>query len=254
LLAVGERRELTGALKLSAAFGGANAALVITRDAPPPRASPPRRPARVRAGVHVTSAETAALSTATGVMPDRLARLDALSRLGLAAVAALADRVGRETLRGAGIVVGHGLATIDTNARFDAKKRVRATSVEPRVFPSTSPNAIGGEAAIVFGLTGPSFAVSAGLDGGTEALSIAIELIGSGAVERVLVLAADDAGPVARELLEHAGWSHRPFAKGAIALILEAGVGGRSVEPGDAVPNHDAGPIGHLALMRWLPT
>jgi 3-oxoacyl-[acyl-carrier-protein] synthase-1/3-oxoacyl-[acyl-carrier-protein] synthase II len=253
LLTLGERRELHGAVKLSAAFGGANAALILTREPPAPCARP-RRQACVRAGVHVTAAELAALSEATGVPRDRLARLDALSRLGLAAVAALAEQVGRETLRGAGIVVGHGLATLDTNERFDAKKRVRTTSVEPRLFPSTSPNAIAGEVAIVYELTGPSFAVGAGLDGGTEALAAAVELIVAADADRVVVLAADDAGPIARALLADAGWSHRPLAEGAIALLLDAGAGGRPVEPGDLVADHDAAPIGHLALRSWLTT
>src|SRR5262249_37508512 len=92
---------------------------------------------RVRAHAHVEAADLVALSEATGVARDRLARLDTLCRLGLASVVALAASVGRETLRGAGVVAGHALATIDTNEVFDGRKRARgATAVEPRLFPA----------------------------------------------------------------------------------------------------------------------
>jgi 3-oxoacyl-[acyl-carrier-protein] synthase II len=250
LLARGEARPLERALKLSAAFGGANAALVIS-------ARPEDRPARARrrvfvaAGARVTDVDLATLSVATGVARDRLARLDALCRLGLGAVAALASNVGRDALPGAGIVAGHGLATIDTNELFDAKKRARGpTGVEPRAFPATSPNALAGECAIVYKLTGPSFATGAGIDGATEALVGAAELIAAGDADHMVVVAADDAGPVARDLLAAAGLADRPFARGAAALLLTAEPGPIDVDL-DALPDHDRAPIGHLALLRW---
>lgn len=253
LLARGEARPLERALKLSAAFGGANAALVVSAR-PEDRPAHARRPVFVTAGAHVTDSDLAALSEATGVPRDRLARLDALCRLGLSAVAALAAKVGRDALRGAGIVAGHGLATIDTNEAFDAKKRARGpTGVEPRAFPATSPNAVAGECAIVYKLTGPSFATGAGLDGATEALAGAAELVAAGDAERMVVVAPDDAGPVARDLLAAAGLADRPFARGAVALLLTAEPGGPEVDL-DALPDHDRGPIGHLALLRWLRT
>jgi 3-oxoacyl-[acyl-carrier-protein] synthase-1/3-oxoacyl-[acyl-carrier-protein] synthase II len=253
LLERGERRELRAALKLSAAFGGANAALVLSQ-APSARPRRAPRPVHLRGGAHVTRYDLAELSAATGIARERLARLDELGRLGMTAVAALAESVGREALRGAGIVAGHGLATLDTNDRFDARKRERgATNVEPRVFPATSPNAVAGEAAIAFGLTGPSFAVGAGLDGGTEALAAGTELVAAGDASRVVVLAVDDAGPAARDLLAHAGLSHRALAAGAVALLLDASGEGAAAEIAlDRAVDHDAAPIGHLALLRLL--
>lgn len=253
LLPRSERRDLRGALKLSAAFGGANAALALAHTTRGRRPNPPR-PVFVRAHAHVTTADLGALAEATGVPRDRLARLDPLCRLGVSALAALAALVGRELLRGAGIAAGHGLATIDTNELFDARRRARGpTSVEPRAFPATSPNAVAGEAAILYQLTGPSFAASAGLDGATEALLGAAELVAASDADRMIVLAADDAGPVARDLLRLAGLAHRPLERGAVALLLDASPeGSLSQVDLDAAPDHAGSPVGHLALLRRL--
>ena len=252
LLARSEPRAMARAVKLSAAFGGANAALVLSAAAED-RPLRVRRPVRVVSGAHVTDADLARLSEATGVPRDRLARLDTLCRLGLAAVAALASRVGRDTLAGAGIVAGHALATLDTNDLFDTKKRARGpTGVEPRAFPATSPNAVAGECAIVFHLTGPSFATGSGLDGATEALLGAAELIAASDADRMVVVAADDAGPAARDLLAATG-EPRPLSRGAVALLLSAAGAGLPIDL-DATPHHDTAPIGHLALLPWIPS
>lgn len=254
-----ERAEacaLRGALKLSAAFGGSNAALVLLPpETPSGRMGRAARPAHVRAFAHVDAVDLVELAAATGVARDRLARLDQLCRLGLAAVAALAAQVGREALSGAGIVVGQALGTLDTNEGFDARRRARgATLVEPRVFPATSPNALAGECAIVYQLTGPSFAAGAGLDGAMEALRAAVELVAAGDAERVVVVAADDAGPAARELLALAGWSDRRLARGAVAVLIDREAAGAEREVGLDVPvaHEGQGPVGHLALLRWL--
>jgi 3-oxoacyl-[acyl-carrier-protein] synthase-1/3-oxoacyl-[acyl-carrier-protein] synthase II len=248
-----EARPLDAALKLSAAFGGTNAALVLT-NTPSGRVARAPRPVFLRAVAKVDAVELVALAEATGVARDRLARLDPLCRLGLAAVAALAHDVGRAALVGAGIVAGHGLATIDTNEGYDARRRARgATSVEPRVFPATSPNAIVGECALVFGLTGPSFAVGSGLDGAIEALAAGVELIAASDVDHVVVLAADDAGPVAHDLLALAGWSDRALARGAVAILLVAdGTTGLREVGFDLVAPSSTGPVGHLALLERL--
>jgi len=212
------------------------------------------RPVFLRAVAHVDAVDLVALAGATGVARDRLARLDLLCRLGLAAVAALAHDVGRAALVGAGIIAGHGLATIDTNESYDARRRARgAASVEPRVFPATSPNALVGECALVFGLTGPSFAVSSGLDGATEALAAGIELVAAGDADHLLVVAADDAGPVAHDLLALAGWSDRALARGAVALLLVAD-GANTLREVDFnfASSSSSGPVGHLALLARL--
>lgn len=256
LLARSEPRPLARALKLSAAFGGANAALVLTTNGDDRRPARPRRNVLVADAAHITDFDLAALSEQTGVARDRLARMDTLCRLGVTAVAALAARVGRDALAGAGIVAGHGFATLDTNDLFDARKRARGpTAVEPRAFPATSPNAIAGECAILYKLTGPSFATGAGLDGATEAVLGAAELIAAGDIDRMVIVAADDAGPAARDHLLATGQPDRPLARGAIALLLRAAAPDDPASAHvdlDAYPAHDRGPIGHLALKGWL--
>jgi len=254
LLERAEARPLGAALKLSAAFGGSNAALVLTRE-PSPRAARPVRPVFLRASAHVNSADLAVLAEATGAPRDRLARLDALARLALAAVAALAGEVGKDALVGAGIIAGHALATLDTNARFDARKRERgAVAVEPRLFPATSPNAVAGECAILYGLTGPGFAVGAGLDGGIEALACAAEFVAAGDADRMVVVAADDAGPAARALARAAGFDPRALEQGAVAVLLGASPDGAAREVSlDILPEHERGAaMGHLGLVEWL--
>ena len=253
LLDRAEARPLEAALKLSAAFGGTNAALVLTT-APSGRVARTLRPVFLRAVTHVDAVDLVALEGATGVARDRLARLDLLCRLGLAAVAALAHDVGRAALVGAGIIAGHGLATIDTNEGYDARLRARgAPLVEPRVFPATSPNAIVGECALVFGLTGPSFAVSSGLDGAIEAFAAGIDLVAASDVDSLVIVAADDAGPVAHDLLTLAGWTNRALARGAVALLLVADGTSALREVGfDLASPSSVGPVGHLALLGRL--
>lgn len=253
LLERSEARRIDAALKLSAAFGGANAAVVISREKTP-RIARSLRPVFLQAMARIGPEDLASLSEMIGVPKDRLARLDALCKLSLRAVAELGRIVGAETIRGAGIVAGHGLATLDTNDRFDSKRRTKgATYVDPRLFPATSPNAVAGECAIVFGLTGPSFAVSAGFDGGTEALTSAAELVAAGDAEQMVIVAADDAGPAARDLLEWSGQAHRQLAEGAVAALISAShtANSRQIDL-NIRPSHAQGPIGHLALLGRL--
>jgi 3-oxoacyl-[acyl-carrier-protein] synthase-1/3-oxoacyl-[acyl-carrier-protein] synthase II len=251
-----EARALGPALKLSAAFGGSDAALVLAPpSAPSGRPRRHRRAVGVGAWARVVDADLVALAAATGIARDRLARLDGLCRLGLAAVAALARGLshGNDALRGAGIVAGQALATLDTNDAYATQLRARGpTLAPPRVFPATSPNAIVGECAIAFRLTGPSFAVGAGLDAGMEALAAARELCAAGDADRIVVVVADDAGDASRELLRAMRLSHRELARGAVALLLGPFDGGREV-PIDLAPSHDGGgAIGHLSVLGWL--
>jgi 3-oxoacyl-[acyl-carrier-protein] synthase II len=197
------------ALKLASAFGGANAALVVTRDAPatPAKSCSSANSHHVYASraVAVTIADTdpTVLAARTGYGADRIARADDLVRLAIAAVAKLEVALGggggggngEGILRGAGIIVGHGLATIETNARFLARiVSAGAKRGEPRRFPYTSPNAAAGECAVAFGLTGPAFAVGGGPHGGIEALLVASSLVRTKVIDRVVVVAVDEAG------------------------------------------------------------
>jgi len=235
------------ALKLAAAFGGSNAALVVSAVQGPTR---PARRAFVGKGVHVAEEPAVEeLAASTGLSTERLDRADALVRLALAAVAALRKS---GSLEGAGIVVGSALATLETNAVFAARVRDRgARFAEPRRFPYTSPNAVAGECSIAFGLTGPGFAVGGGMHAGLEALATAALLVEAGDAERMVVVAVDEVGPVTRAL----GWDG--LRSGAVAVLVTADASGAVARVGDmhivrgpSVPR--SGAPGHLALVPFV--
>lgn len=211
------------ALKLASAFGGITTAVALEPPAPPaPAAAAPRHEAPGRAA-HVTAAcrvrgvpDDAALAHASGVPEERLGRVDDLTRLVLAAAAALGLRAGGELLTDVGLVVGLGAATRETNARFAARLRARGPrGVEPLVFPWTSPTACAGEASRAFGLAGPLVVVGGGAHGGLEALDVAATLVRAGAASRIAVVAADEAGPIARAI-------GGPRTSGAVGAWVEA--------------------------------
>jgi 3-oxoacyl-[acyl-carrier-protein] synthase II len=212
LLAWAESGSPRTALKISSAFGGANAALVVGdgRGAP----ARPRGVAYVHQATHVAEEpDVEALAGSTGAPVDRLLRADSLVRLALAAIARLEAQTG--PLAGAGVVVGTALATLETNALFAARIRERgARAAEPRRFPYTSPNAVAGECSIVFRLSGPSFSVGGGMHAGIEALAVAAILIEGGDADRVVVVAVDDVGPAAAAL------GDASLRAGAVAVLL----------------------------------
>jgi 3-oxoacyl-[acyl-carrier-protein] synthase-1/3-oxoacyl-[acyl-carrier-protein] synthase II len=210
------------ALKLSSAFGGANAALVL--GARRPDRSPPRSVRSVRlelVGRACTSLDEDALAARLGLDPLRVARLDPLSRLGVAACEdVLAERVS-PLPAAAGIVVGSVGATLDRNEAHHARLRERgARGVEPRRFPSTSPNLVAGECSILFGLKGPAFAVGAGPSAALEALLTGHDLVEAGDAPAILVVAVEEGGPVATELAEAAGLEAP--TPGGLAVLLSA--------------------------------
>jgi 3-oxoacyl-[acyl-carrier-protein] synthase II len=239
------------ALKVSSAFGGANAALVLGANPASPR---PRRSAYVHQAVIVDrepDVEHLAASARTPV--DRLLRADPLVRLALAAVAALAGVSG--SLAGAGVIVGTPLATLETNALFAARIRERgARAAEPRRFPYTSPNAVAGQCSIAFGLTGPSFSVGGGMHAALEALASATVLVEGGDADRIIVVAVDEVGPATRALAGGAA----SLCAGAVAVLVSARpdggararIGAIELRRGPAATGIH--PPGHLALKPLL--
>lgn len=228
------------ALKLSSAFGGANAALVVGVD---PSFGPPRRRPRTdvfvsrAVAVEAGDAELAVLTARIAYGADRIARADLLVRLTMAATAKLEDLVGPSgNLGGAGIVVGHGLATMETNGAFQEKIAAGgARRAEPRRFAYTTPNAAAGECAVAFGLLGPAFAVGGGPHGGLEAISVAADLVRARVADRIVVVAVDEVGDVTRRLVPGASGTLDDVAKmtsGAVALLVssEPSAGGARLE------------------------
>jgi 3-oxoacyl-[acyl-carrier-protein] synthase-1/3-oxoacyl-[acyl-carrier-protein] synthase II len=237
-------------LKLAAAFGGSNAALVVSARAP----GPPRERRHAYLGpVACIDRELPpeAIAASARVTVDRLERADGLVRMAVAAVDRLRSEHG--PLTGAGIVVGSALATLETNALFAANIRARgARAAEPRRFVYTSPNAVAGECSIAFGLTGPSFAVGGGMHAGLEALVAAALLVESGDAERVVVVAVDEAGPASRSFVGDA------LAPGAVAVLVtaeargaRARVGAFELRRGTGIRPVGSGGVaaGHRALL-----
>lgn len=220
---VNESGVVRGVLKLSAAFGGANAALVVVGPRAHARGQAGEDAVGMAAGVsprvvaEVSVEETDDLdriAEISGVARERLARMDGVCRLALLAVGTLAKE---HALRGAGIVLGTVLATIDVNAVYDENVRKKGAALaEGRRFAYTTPNAAAGECAIAFGLTGPNIAVSRGPDAGIEALEVATDLMRSDA-ERIVVVEVDSGGPAARAIALATGW---PVRFGATARLL----------------------------------
>jgi 3-oxoacyl-[acyl-carrier-protein] synthase II len=222
-------------LKLSAAFGGANAALVAARDPRPGRARSPRPVSLAAIGESVANLELDAIAAVSAHDRTKLARIDPLSGLVATAVAALIAKHG-PLPAGTGVVVGSVAATIEIDELFDRRCRERGhRSAEPRRFPPTSPNLCAGECTIAFGLTGPSLAVGAGPAAPLEALLVAYDLLQAGDAPALVVVAADDVGRVVRSLWRSAGWPEP--AAGAAAVLLGHGPG-RPIERGSLARCH----------------
>lgn len=219
LLQAAEPRLIGSALKLSAAFGGANAAILWSR-------APVRAPLADARAVYVSRAVSLdRVPTATDLAPllgqpaEKLARADAPCFLALGALAALRDS--GIALAGAGIVVGHAYATLDVNEQYNRRILERgARFVEPRRFPYTSPNAVCGECSLAFQLTGPNLAVGAGLHGAIEAIAAAADLVRGGHADRIAVVAVDAPGIAAEACARAADWL-LPHA-GAVACVVSA--------------------------------
>jgi 3-oxoacyl-[acyl-carrier-protein] synthase-1/3-oxoacyl-[acyl-carrier-protein] synthase II len=71
--------------------------------------------------------------------------------------------------------------------------------------------------------------------------------------DRMVVLAADEAGPAALDLLRATSCADRPFVEGAVAILLDAcpEAALAAIDP-DTAPAHETSPIGHLALVERL--
>ena len=254
LLEVAEAGSPRAALKLSAAFGGANAALVLSRD-PGGRRAREGRPVFITRGFYIDREPgDAVLAAELGHPVSRIARADALTRLALAAVGCLARATG--PLSGAGIVMGEAFATLETDAAFQARIVERGVRMaEPRRFPYTSPNAASGECSVVFGLTGPGFAVGSGMHAGLEAVAVARDLVRAGDVDRVVVVAVDEVGPVVSAMCARLGVT---ATSGAVAALVSSSADGAAFRIDDArvgLGYADFGPsvgIGHQALLPLL--
>lgn len=224
LLSTNRGGEALHALKLSAAFGGLNAALVLGHAQS--RAGAPRELGDVQLaalGDWVTAGDAELVARLAPHATELAARADSLSELALAAVARLISSTNTALPESCAVIVGTGLATLEANERFDQRRRV-GHAVLPRAFPPTSPNLCAGVCSIAFALHGPAFTLGASADGAAqEAFRVARWLVASRDVEAALVVVAEDAGPVACELTAAAGRAvPRRAARAALLLPADA--------------------------------
>lgn len=246
----------THLLKLSTAFGGANAALVLTPHVPQ-KPAPARKRHRVRLralGEPQLIPDLPLVAQATGIAELDLERLDRPSLLTLAAISnVLRTRELAPSVRNAcGVIVGTMSASLEVNELFAARLRARgARGAEPRRFPSTSPNLAPGRAAIAFGLLGPTFSVGGGASAALEALLLGIELLEAGDAESLFVLAVEDVGPVVRDVFGAAGLPEPE--PGAIAALLDIGESGLPLEPESVVSCLREGTAWPVALAPGWP-
>ncbi len=219
-------------LKLSTAFGGVNAALVLSPHQPRrPASARARHRVRLRAlGEPQLVPDLPLIARATGLLELDLERYDRPSLLVLTAIANLyAAGVLPEQRKSCGVIAGTMSASLEVNEAFAARLRERgARGAEPRRFPATSPNLAPGRAAIAFGLQGPAFSVGAGPAASLEALLLGIELLEAGDAESLLVLAVEDVGPVVRDIFEAAGLPQPE--PGALAALLDVGDAGMPLD------------------------
>jgi 3-oxoacyl-[acyl-carrier-protein] synthase-1/3-oxoacyl-[acyl-carrier-protein] synthase II len=232
LLAVNRAEPVDHCLKLSTAFGGANAALVLSC-APRQRAARLARPVRVLAlGRRVTEFELTRVRPKLRAPIERLPRSDDHSLLCIAAAAEALGELEAHELGPAsrvGAVLGSAGATLERNAAF-AKRALESglQHAEPRRFPATSPSTAAGQVAIAFALHGPTHAVGAGSGAGLEALLVAHDWVAAGDADAMLVIAAEETGSVSAEVLTACGFS--PGAQGAYALVLGSAGSGPALD------------------------
>ena len=244
--------DVRAALKMSAAFGGANAALVITRD----RKSKSPRPAfdvfASRAFVIDAAPDPKKLSERTGVALDKICA----ATICVATRSRQSARSKRSWLtekRGRGGRSLHSRRSNQNYLYYTNYQTKGARFAEPRRFPYTTPNAVAGECGVAFGLTGPGLAVGSGFHGGAEALAVAATLVRAGDAEKMVVVAVDEIGDVARALISASGHDAKLFRSGAVALLLSrSNLGFAKVDRWETTANSSNGSRvespGHTAL------
>jgi 3-oxoacyl-[acyl-carrier-protein] synthase II len=120
----------------------------------------------------------------------RFGRLDAFSRLGLAAVALALGDAGLEQWREKrpiGLVATSRFGCLATDLDFFRPLAPGGDGlVSPNLFAYTVPNTVLGEAAIRFGLSGPGYVLSAGAEAPFASLETALDILAAGEAEAMV--------------------------------------------------------------------
>ncbi|MBI5017244.1 MAG: beta-ketoacyl synthase [Deltaproteobacteria bacterium] len=158
----------------------------------------------------------------------RAGRMDEFSRLGFAAVAlALRDSglgEGREK-RPVGVAASSTYGCLATDRDyFDTVVPHEGRLASPNLFAYTLPNCFLGEAAIRFGLTGPSLVVSERRPAGLEPLRLALESLAWGEAEAMLCGVCDLPAPAGLA-------APQALPPGAVFLVLGGRPSASGCEP-----------------------
>ena len=149
-------------------------------------------------------------------------RMDTYSRLGMSGILyALRDAGLAEwtTQRNIGIVAATEYACLDTDVAYHESAASDDTSASPALFSYTLPNTFLGEAAIHFGITGPTYVINGGPPLDTIVLEMAIDSISSRETNTMLCGVVNSPAP---KVLPDAP----PVLLGALFFVVER-------EPGD---------------------
>lgn len=223
--------RVAAALSNSFAFGGNNAALLLTSeafDAPESETAQPGTPVAITgfAAMAADAKDAGALEAALrrndpiygdtkvvlddygafpvaeiperhlarGINPQMLRRIDALGRRAAVVVADLLRerKLTRDEAATTGLVFATGTGPLSTVEAFQ-RELINSGTGNTRLFPNTVMNAAGGHVALLNKLQGPTATICAGSTSGVSALHFASRLIQRGAAERIIVLAADEA-------------------------------------------------------------
>ncbi|MBP2265549.1 3-oxoacyl-[acyl-carrier-protein] synthase II [Pseudarthrobacter sp. PvP004] len=273
-----QRARLKTVLSNSFAFGGNNASLAIreyTKDASP-RAPKTVRPVVITgigalAGDAVTTEEVKtalfegrpvygdgtvevdgfgsfpfgdipADKLKKGIDPKYLRHMDTLGRRSALAVSQLLKQRGlsRAESTSTGLLFATGTGPISTVEAFE-RELLTTGSGNALLFPNTVMNAAPGHVALLNKLQGPTATICAGNTGAITALHFAQNLISNGVVDRMIVLAADEAphamlaayAPIPGYLTRSACLPYsntgRIISGAAVAILLESE---DSVDPG----------------------
>jgi len=145
-------------------------------------------------------------------------RMDAYSRLGLAAVALALKDAGLDgwtEKRNIGIIVSTEYGCLHTDREyFETVTSQNGIGASPALFSYTLPSTFLGEAAIQFGLTGPTFAINSPGPLGRACLELTLECIAAGEADKMLCGVCDLNTPPLLGLNSN-------LTPGAVFLLLE---------------------------------
>jgi 3-oxoacyl-[acyl-carrier-protein] synthase II len=163
-----------------------------------------------------------------------LRKLDPLGRRAVAVTGQLIRkrRLSRAEAQKTGLILSTSSGPLSTVEAFQ-RGLISDGAGNSRLFPNTVMNAAAGHVAVQFGLHGPTATICSGSTGTVGALHFASQLLRTGAADRIVILAVDEAsdaliagyarmpGFLARDDASPFADSGLVFSGGAVALMVE---------------------------------